>query len=485
MTKWFENIRIKNKLILSFSLLLFIIMVFMYSYFPAKMKITAYKEKNQRVISLARSLALGYGIVFTQGNYRALSEIAKVVTNDSNFAYCFVFDKEGELYDTYPEDVKTTINKRLVFDQPVKRGDIIEVKVPISYYEKDLGSIILGTDLKDVEAAVSRINYTGTLVLLLVFFLGIAIVLFIASLINRPIQSLMDSVNHIIHHGDYSERVRRLDESSGDEAGMLAHRFNEMIEMIEERDVELKQQYEELQTVNHLKDEFLAATTHDLRSPITAILGFTDLILLDDELSQEGILRMGHIRQSTEFLASLVNDVLDISQLEADKTQLKMTPTALAKIIESSIDTLHYMALPKDISISFSNKVEPNMVKGDYEALLRIMNNLLSNAIKFTNRGGRVEVNLLPVSKDNDGRSGLLAVEVKDTGIGIPEEKIPQLFQTYTPVSRPGTAGEKGTGLGLSITKNLLEKHNGSIEVNSKEGEGSCFTITLPAGGDE
>lgn len=469
--QWFENLKIKFKLTLSVSLILLLIMVFIYLYFPAQQRRAVYKEMDQRITYLAKSMALGYGVAMTENIYWPMHVIGSWVKDDRNFAYYIVFDENNDVVDAYPEFAKTVSDTSIKDLLPVKHNNVLEIKAPIYSKEHFLGYVILGMDLKDVNAAVSRINRASTIILLIVYTAALFIVLFISLLLNKPINSLMNSVNRVIQHGDYSERVII---NSSDEAGILASRFNDMIEIIEERDVELKQQYEELQKVNELKDHFLAATTHDLRSPITAILGFTDLIAMNENLDEGDRKRLDHIRTSTKFLATLVEDILEISRLESDKSELKRKPILLATVIESSISTLHYMALPKEIPIEFFDKSDGNnKVNGDPDALLRIMNNLISNAIKFTPRGGKITVML-------ESGGGQVKVSVTDTGIGIPEEKIPLLFQTYTRISRFGTAGEKGTGLGLSITMNLVGKHEGDITVSSRENEGTCFTVTIP-----
>lgn len=470
--QWFENLKIKYKLTFSVSMILLLVMVFVYMYFPAQQRKAVYKEMNQRITDLAKSMALGYGVAMA-GEMAAMLEVGSWIKQDRNFAYYYIFDENNEIVYAYPEDLEKKVPEAFLKDyQPVKRGNILVVKVPIDYKENHLmGHIILGMDLRDVNAAIDEINTTSTIILVAVFIIALLFALFISSLINKPINSFMDSVNRIITHGDYSERV---DRHSNDEAGILASRFNEMIEIIEERDVELKQQYEELQKVNELKDHFLAATTHDLRSPITAILGFTDLVLMNEDLDEGDRNRLKQVRDSTIFLTSLVEDIMDISSLESDRKELKRKSLSLKGVIESSIRTLHYMAMPKDIPIEFIDKTEGNdRVNGDPDALLRVMNNLISNAIKFTPESGKIEVML----ESNGNR---VKVSVTDTGIGIPGEKIPLLFQTYSRASRSGTAGEKGTGLGLSITKNLVEKHRGDITVSSRVHEGTCFTISIP-----
>ncbi len=473
--RWFSDLKLKRKLTLLFSLILFIIMVFIYAYFPERQREAVYKEMNHRLLYLARAAAMGLGQAMAENEYGAIPEIGSWMREDPNFAYYCIRDSGNQVFDRYPEHMENKPRAPAEDFKPKQEGEYISVKVPIRYKETTWGSIVVGMDLANVKSAVRHINIASTVVLVLVFVIATFMIFFIGSIINKPIRSLMDSVNRVIRHGDYSERVMS---TSRDEAGILASRFNEMIQMIESRDIELKRQFEELQQVTRLKDEFLAATTHDIRSPITAIMGFADLVMMNEELPDSDLKRIAHIRRAAEFLGNLVNDMLDIGSLESGKTELKLTPIRLAPVIESSVNTLRYMALPKEIELCFTDQSGcGDKINGDPDALLRVMNNLISNAIKFTSRGGRISVQL---RTEREGEGARASISVTDNGIGIPEEKIPLLFDTYSKVSRNGTAGERGTGLGLSITRNLVQKHGGGISVSSRVGEGSCFTVTIP-----
>lgn len=232
----------------------------------------------------------------------------------------------------------------------------------------------------------------------------------------------------------------------------------------------------QLKKMNKLKDDFLAIASHDLRSPLSGILGFTELVLEADYLKEEEREFMTHIQDSGRFLLTLINDILDLSKLQSDKEDLKLQPTALDAVIPSCVKTLQHMANPKEIRLSFENQFSSGapMVLGDINALNRIVNNLLSNAIKFTPRNGSVRLVFGP----KDERS--VQFSVIDSGIGIPSDKIPLLFDKFSKTSQAGTEGEKSTGLGMSITKELIDRHNGAIEVKSTVGEGTTIIVSLP-----
>ena len=237
----------------------------------------------------------------------------------------------------------------------------------------------------------------------------------------------------------------------------------------------LQNHVRDLKHLNKLKDDLLSITSHDLRSPITGILGFTDILLEDDVLNEDHKEYLGHIKDSSEFLLALINDILDLSRVQSDEYNIEKQPLYAEDLIHSSLNTLRYMATPKRITLDFENTADkPAWVFGDKGALIRIFNNLLSNAIKFTPANGKVGT---VVETDEENR---VVISITDNGLGIPEDKIPQLFDRFSKASRAGTAGEKSTGLGLAITKELVERHDGLIEVESEEGKGSCFKLIFP-----
>jgi CheY-like chemotaxis protein/two-component sensor histidine kinase len=236
----------------------------------------------------------------------------------------------------------------------------------------------------------------------------------------------------------------------------------------------LRNMVNELTDLNQMKDNLLAVCSHDLRSPLNGILGFADLLLEKDYLESEDREGLTHIKSSGNVLLGLINDILDLSKAKAEQTELKMDPIALSQIIQTSVNSLGQMATGKSQTIRLQDQSEGAVIMGNASGLGRVFNNLLSNAIKFTPENGTIHLNIEP------GPWGKVQVKVVDTGIGIPEDKIPYLFDQFTSTSQSGTSGEVGTGLGMSIVKEILEKHGVPIEVESETGKGTCFTLTFP-----
>ena len=231
----------------------------------------------------------------------------------------------------------------------------------------------------------------------------------------------------------------------------------------------------ELKRLNQMKDKFLAICSHDLRSPLNSILAFTQLLMTETLTSEDRNKYLNIVQSSGNFLLSLIEDLLDLGQAQSNSTDFEVKPLNFSSIVETNLKSFDPLINVKALDLEMENKIPPELqIAGNTNALTRIVNNLLSNAIKFTPKEGTIKVLLEPQGDQQ------IALSIIDTGVGIPQEKIPALFDTLSKTSMAGTEGEKGTGLGLAITSQLVKKHGGSIEVASEEGKGSTFKILLP-----
>lgn len=232
-----------------------------------------------------------------------------------------------------------------------------------------------------------------------------------------------------------------------------------------------------------VKSRFLSNMSHEIRSPLTAIMGFTELIdKMETDHEKKNFLYA--IKTSSEHLLSTVNDVLDFSKLDAGKLKLENQPFLISNAIEEvSFALASTSAAKKNISVKTNIQLDKKLtVSGDLFRLKQILYNLLSNAIKFTEKG---KVTVQATLLGNTGKSVVIKIAVIDSGIGIPNDQIKTVFEEFTQVTNTNTAHEtrrsiKGTGLGLSICKLLVELQGGTIAVESKLNEGSIFTFTIP-----
>ena len=239
---------------------------------------------------------------------------------------------------------------------------------------------------------------------------------------------------------------------------------------------ELNEANSKLRELAEMKEEFLALTTHDLRSPLTVISGVISFFTSGrlGELSPEQKNMVSMMERNTQNLIELVNDLLDASKLESGTIRLDITSFDLREVISELHETmLLSLAREKDIQLVETFPEILPLVEADRAKLRRILLNLLSNALKFTGKGGRVEISA-------ERQDECIHVSISDTGVGIAPDEVDRLFDKYEQTRSRATRGEKGTGLGLYITKQLVELHSGKITVTSTLGKGSTFSFTLP-----
>ena len=242
---------------------------------------------------------------------------------------------------------------------------------------------------------------------------------------------------------------------------------------LEAREQALQLAKEEADRANHAKSEFLSRMSHELRTPLNSILGFSELLEMD-ELSADQQESLGFITRAGRHLLDLINEVLDIARVEADRLALSPEPVAISAVIREVLDLVRPLAQERNVSLELPASEPPEpVVLADLQRLKQVLLNLVSNAIKYNRQGGHVWVEW------TERPEGWLRVGVRDTGPGIAPEKLGKLFSPFERLGAEQTDVE-GTGLGLSLSKRLVEAMNGTIGVESTLGEGSYFWFEFP-----
>ncbi|NJN02059.1 MAG: response regulator [Leptolyngbyaceae cyanobacterium SL_1_1] len=250
------------------------------------------------------------------------------------------------------------------------------------------------------------------------------------------------------------------------------------ITQLEQIKAELAAKNLELERASRMKSEFLANMSHELRTPMTSILGFSSLLeqQIFGPLNERQHLYVRQILQSGEHLLSLINEVLDLSKIEAGQMILNVAPVAVAGVCQNALSMISAQAAAKEISIESDIEADLPHLKGDELRIRQMLLNLLSNAVKFSERGQPIGL----VAKQVKGQ---IHLAVWDRGIGIASEQQSLLFQPFQQLDSSLSRRHEGTGLGLALTYKLSKLHGGDVSVVSRLGEGSCFTIYLPIGG--
>ena len=265
------------------------------------------------------------------------------------------------------------------------------------------------------------------------------------------------------------------------EKGKVVGLTGSLIDINAHKEAEEKQArlLDELASAVRAKDAFLASMSHELRTPLNAILGKTEILIegVYGMLTHHQLLSLHAIMESGRHLLELINDILDLSKIEAGKIDLEIHQILVEPLVRSTLRQVQEMARKKEIVLYSMQDESVGYVQADERRLRQILLNLLSNAIKFTPTGGEVGVEV-----EVDQKRGIVYFHVRDTGIGISETDLERLFQRFVQIDNSLSREQGGTGLGLALVQHLTEMHHGEVIVESTEGRGSCFTVALPWG---
>lgn len=237
---------------------------------------------------------------------------------------------------------------------------------------------------------------------------------------------------------------------------------------------------EKAELANKAKSAFLFNMSHDIRTPLNAMIGFTDMAVKNIDDKAKALDCLSKSKLSSEHLLSLINDVLDMSRIESGKVELDLNPVNLDENGEDYVPMLRSLAEKKNVHFEFAHHdIQNRYVYVDFLRLNQVLINVVSNAVKYTPSGGSVTVDIRQVASDRDGY-GMYQFVIQDTGIGMSAEYQQHLFDEFSRERTSTVSKQQGTGLGLAITKRIIDMMEGSIEVDSKVGEGSKFTIRIP-----
>lgn len=430
-----------------------------------------------------------------------------IITNDDAFLDLFEKKKREFLDRLKSIELSTKDREKKVFVNQIKElhnkylsmiskeialVGSVEIISSDSHYEEEIKktldqltesinklNLTLQTGLIKKIELFQKIGYKSTKVSIVIIFFAVMFGTIFAYFFTRsvcsPIKILKDATDRIAD-GDLDYRIELI---SDDEIGTLGTAFNQMCNKLKEMD--------------QMKSEFVSNISHNLKTPLTAIREANDLLLekIAGPISGPQIKLLTIIKEESRQLTMMINDLLDISRVEAGLMRYNFQSSDIHDAIRKSTDEIRFLAENKNILIQCENGDSIPKILLDHDKIVQVMDNLLSNAIKFTLPGGTITIKATVVESHDvaqffreqnclDNVYSFVKVSISDTGIGIPSECHKKIFDKFQQVNNKGKSGIKGTGLGLSIAKHIVLDHGGDIWVESDVGKGSAFHFTIP-----
>ncbi len=473
-------------------------------------KVIAHDLRMQQLMVSLKTLSAKIENPLYNYDIRQLRRLSKQLKDAADAQFVWILDAKGRLITdgTLRPEQRNQIPQDFFVHQLVKKkasstymdGNYHWLGNPVQLNQNDLlGYVVLTTPQQLISDQLRNTIISHSQVLLLALVVGIIGAFWLGKTLTHRLRNL-SQVAEKVGQGEWQ---LTLNTDNKDEIGLLAKSLNNMAQslsqtaitrdqlqqqveaqtrelqwhkdnleiLVEKRTQELLEAQNTVESANRVKSEFIASMSHELRTPLNIILGFTQVLELDESRNPEEAEAIALIHKNGENLLALVNDILDLSPIHNQALKLSIEPTNISEIVQDCYNTLQIMADKRQISMSITNS-ESYYIWADPGKLKQVLLNLLSNAVKFNHKGGQIQ---LSYKASTDGH---LRLSVSDTGIGIPPDQIETLFKPYT---RPDqeNAATTGTGIGLAISLQLIEEMNGRIGYHPQE-TGSEFWIELP-----
>ncbi|MCK4843099.1 MAG: HAMP domain-containing protein [Methylococcales bacterium] len=447
--------------------------------------------ENTKILAKSISYNLSASLVFNDPV--TAQQILKSLNATTDIQVAILYNETEEIFAQYHSTLAPSplpnyaFKKQGYFFTHYLNQEYLDYFHPIISNDKQIGTLFIESNLRQASKYFQSYLSLSLIIIIVAFPIILLLTEILQIIITRPLLALNKSIHDIREQADYSSRVKKISE---DEIGDLITSFNQMLTVLESRDQQLKHYQSDLEQqikqrtqdlliakeaaekANQAKSEFLSNMSHELRTPLNAILGFSQLMDMD-ELSPSHKDSNDAILTAGQHLLTLITEILELSKIESGYIDLDYQPCSLTTILTSCLDLVKPLVDKRNIVINDEISIKNDCaLVTDPTRLKQVIINILSNAIKYNCPSGHIT--LSSESVDNT-----LTIKISDTGKGLTEEQISQIFQ---PFERLGAANStiEGTGVGLTICKKIMAALNGEIGVYSTLGKGSTFWIKFP-----
>ncbi len=487
-----QNISVKQKLTTMIMTTCVMVQLACSAFYIADKIVSFRRGTLSTIATLAEVVAVNSTAALSFKDDSAAQEILSALSVEPTIRFATIFSQDGSTFATYRKGGVASGTETIGFDEQAhqlfknnSRGHSfshknLDLVRPISLGSRQIGFLAVRSDLNSFYNSLWWHVWITLAVFLVVSCALYVIAKRLQRIISEPILSLAETIRTVSETENYAVRAEK---KNNDELGILIDGFNGMLAQIQDRDRKLETAVEELiaskksaEAANAAKSQFLANMSHEIRTPMNGVIGMFELLLNNDlppKLRHYAV----QAHRSAIGLLSLINDILDISKIEAGRLELESVDFDLVSVTEETIESFAEAAHAKGVELAcLIDSGLPRFVRGDAVRFCQILINLISNAIKFTEQGlVVVDVQQVEATAENV----LISCLVSDTGVGIAADKKERIFDSFRQADGSTTRKFGGTGLGLAISRQLVEMMGGGISVVSREGEGASFAFTL------